>query len=139
MDIHNFTSLNYRFLSNFWPAEVEFDGTVYPSVENAYQAAKVLAKHRHNFTGCGPSAAKKLGRMYPMRNDWEEVKVSVMRDLIRQKFKPGSELSDRLLDTGDWLLEEGNTWGDTFWGVCDGVGENWLGRLLMERRGELRG
>jgi len=77
--------------------------------------------------------------MYPMRNDWEEVKVSVMRDLIRQKFKPGSELSDRLLDTGDWLLEEGNTWGDTFWGVCDGVGENWLGRLLMERRGELRG
>jgi predicted NAD-dependent protein-ADP-ribosyltransferase YbiA (DUF1768 family) len=67
------------------------------------------------------------------------VKVDVMRDLIAQKFAVGSELADRLLATGDQELVEGNTWGDTFWGVCDGVGENWLGRLLMERRAALRG
>ena len=41
------------------------------------------------------------------------------------------QLADWLLETGDEELVEGNTWSDTTWGVCNGVGENKLGRLLM--------
>ena len=31
-------------------------------------------------------------------------------------------------------LVEGNYWGDTFWGICNGEGTNWLGILLMAER-----
>ena len=48
------------------------------------------------------------------------------------------EYRQRLLDTGDRELIEGNTWGDRFWGVCRGEGENKLGRILMRVRDELR-
>ena len=34
-------------------------------------------------------------------------------------------------------LVEGNTWGDKVWGVCDGVGENNLGKTLMRIRDAL--
>ena len=42
-----------------------------------------------------------------------------------------------LIQTGDSVLIEGNTWGDRVWGVCNGVGENRLGRILMKIRSEL--
>jgi predicted NAD-dependent protein-ADP-ribosyltransferase YbiA (DUF1768 family) len=41
-----------------------------------------------------------------------------------------------LIDTGNEELCEFNTWGDTFYGVCNGVGKNILGKLLMEIRDE---
>jgi hypothetical protein len=56
-----------------------------------------------------------------------------MRELITLKFAD-KELRKKLLATGESYLEETNTWRDTFWGVCNGVGENWLGKLLMEER-----
>lgn len=43
-----------------------------------------------------------------------------------------------LLKTGDEELVEGNTWGDTFWGVCKGKGRNELGKILMKVREEFR-
>ena len=61
-----------------------------------------------------------------------------MAALIAQKFDKG-ELALALKYTGDAELIEGNNWGDTFWGVCNGVGENHLGKLLMARRAQLRG
>ena len=50
-------------------------------------------------------------------------------------------LRQQLLDTGDAELVEGNSWNDTFWGVSarTGKGKNWLGRLLMQVRGEMVG
>ena len=60
-----------------------------------------------------------------------------MKDLLEQKFaKP--ELKKLLLATDDMLLVEGNTWGDTYWGVCNGIGFNMLGKLLVELRSQLR-
>jgi predicted NAD-dependent protein-ADP-ribosyltransferase YbiA (DUF1768 family) len=44
-----------------------------------------------------------------------------------------------LIDTGDQELIEGNWWGDVIWGVCNGKGENHLGKILMEVRKELKG
>jgi predicted NAD-dependent protein-ADP-ribosyltransferase YbiA (DUF1768 family) len=66
------------------------------------------------------------------------MKLPVMEHLLRQKFFTGSELAAKLVQTGDAILMEGNNWGDSFWGVCAGVGSNHLGRLLMLIRKELR-
>lgn len=41
------------------------------------------------------------------------------------------------LATGDAILIEGNTWGDRFWGVCEGFGQNHLGHVLMRVRVQL--
>lgn len=129
----------HRWLSNFWPSAVALDGLWYGSVENAYQAAKVPPSHRGSFRhDCSPGQAKRLGGSFPLPADWEQRKVGVMRALLRDKFSSGSLLAARLLATGDAPLIEGNTWGDRFWGVCYGVGQNHLGRLLMERRAELQ-
>ena len=75
----------------------------------------------------------------PKRDNWSRIKNDVMLKLLRRKFVSGSHYATLLLDTGGAELIEGNTWGDTYWGVCDGVGENHLGKLLMLVRDELSG
>jgi ribA/ribD-fused uncharacterized protein len=129
----------YRFLSNFWTTNIIHDGHIYPSVENAYQAAKMFPSMRAVFRSCSAAEAKRRGRTMPsMFTDegWNKEKVSLMTHLIRQKFESGY-LRDKLLETGDRHLEEGNGWGDTFWGVSGGIGRNELGRILMETRARL--
>jgi len=59
--------------------------------------------------------------------------VQVMYDLVLQKFQYAN-LRKLLLDTGGQYIQEGNTWGDRFWGVCNGIGENHLGYILMKVR-----
>ena len=60
-----------------------------------------------------------------------DVKVKLMFVLVTEKFKQNPELKQKLLETGNQELIEGNTWNDTFWGVCNGQGQNWLGKILM--------
>lgn len=125
----------FRFLSNFWPVDIIFEGDAYPSVEHAYQAAKTLHKDDRDVIRRAntPGIAKRLGKKVPMRDDWDEVKLTIMRELLIQKFK-SKTLRSRLRELADVQLIEGNYWGDTFWGVCKGKGENRLGKLLMEIR-----
>lgn len=140
--IHEFQG-RYRFLSNFWPSVVTYDGERYPTVEHAYQAAKsddpAYRLRISVETQGSPSVAKRIGRSAKLRPDWDAVKLDIMLGLLRQKFSPGhEELREQLLNTGDAELVEGNTWGDTFWGRCRGTGYNHLGRLLMQVRREIR-
>jgi len=139
------TGFRSTVFSNFVdvPGGVRLDGDehVYPTVEHAYQAAKTLDPERRAKVRALPTAnkAKHAGRRLAIRPDWEEVKVEVMRGLLRQKFAPGTHYADFLLETGTRELIEVNTWGDRFWGECPrGVGENHLGKLLMEVRAELQ-
>jgi ribA/ribD-fused uncharacterized protein len=138
--IRSFEAEPHRFLSNFWPAKIVLDGEAYPTVEHAYQAAKSFdPESRELIRGLlKPAWAKRAGRRLKARSDWDVAKVDVMRTLLEQKFAPGSDLAANLDHTGDALLEEGNYWGDVFWGVCDGVGKNTLGLLLMEIRAKNR-
>lgn len=130
----------YRYLSNFHLVDVELDGVVYTSTEAAYQAAKTLDKERRkDFEKASPRDAKRMGRALALRPDWEQVKIEVMEKLLRQKFAKGTQLAQALIATENEELIEGNTWKDTFWGVCNGVGTNYLGKLLMKIRSELRG
>lgn len=131
----------YRWLSNFHLCIVEYMGLGFPSSENAYQAAKTLDYNlRKSFVGVTPSESKKMGTSHGLmlREDWEDVKVGIMREILYNKFLQNDDLREKLLLTGDKYLEETNWWGDRFWGVCNGKGENMLGKLLMEVREELR-
>lgn len=133
--ISSFTG-HYRWLSNFHPCQVKW-GLVFPSVEHAYQAAKcVRHEGRRKFLGKSAAQAKRIGRTVQQRPDWEMVKLRVMEYLLRQKFAAGTQLAACLVATDDQELIEGNTWGDRYWGVCNGQGQNHLGKLLMQiRRG----
>ena len=128
----------YAFLSNFYPVSIELDGEVYAAVEDAFQAAKTLDPTERRFIQLcqTPGDAKRCGRQVTLRADWNDIKVSVMHDLLRKKFK-NPALRKLLLDTGDAILIEGNTHGDVFWGQVNGQGENHLGKLLMEVRAEI--
>jgi ribA/ribD-fused uncharacterized protein len=130
----------YRFLSNFWRVSVHFRGVTYQTSEHAYQASKALhPEDAARIAECPyPHAAKRLARIVEKRPDWEADKVIVMHEILRAKFTQNKELAQRLLSTGCCTLVEGNKWHDTFWGVCDGEGQNVLGRLLMGIREELR-
>ncbi|MBF0555554.1 MAG: NADAR family protein [Nitrospirae bacterium] len=129
----------YSFLSNFYASEIAYEGLIYPSVENAFQAAKVLDNtKRVEFTTVKAGSAKKLGRKVLLRSDWNTARIIIMKELLIIKFSQ-EPLRSMLLSTGNAILEEGNTWNDTFWGISlkTGRGSNMLGRLLMEVRGEL--
>ena len=128
----------YRFLSNFYLSEVEFEGMKYRSSEAAYQAAKTLdLSIRDKFRTLSPKLSKELGKKMQLSEDWESVKDDTMYRIVYEKFASNKYLKDKLLETKDLYLEETNNWGDTYWGVCDGVGSNKLGHTLMRVRLEL--
>ena len=124
----------YTFLSNFHPIIIRYNGITFPSVEHAYQATKSASVDvQKAFPYLTAAQAKKYGREISIRSDWLAVQLYIIKDLLVLKFK-NPPLRKALLDTGRELIEEGNTWGDRFWGVCNGVGQNHLGRILMDIR-----
>lgn len=138
--INNFHG-EHDYLSNFRPARITWEGLTYLNAEAAFQAAKVLTdEERMPFTVLPPNKAKRMGRQVKLRADWEQVKTQVMEEVVRAKFTQNPDLAALLLATGDAELIEGNTWGDTCWGVDirTGRGENRLGKILMKVRAELR-
>lgn len=137
--ITSFTG-NYRFLSNFASARIDYEGDVYLSIEHAYQAAKFPREKRTVFmagTGLTAGQAKKLGRTATLPADWEIKKVELMREFVAQKYRFKNSMGGLLMLTGEAEIIEGNHWGDTFWGQCKDKGKNMLGVLLMQRRSQL--
>ena len=130
----------YRYLSNFYICEVEYEGEVYPSSEHAYQAAKSFdAAYRQMIKETvHPSKAKGLGRHTLLRPEWEKVKIAIMHNILIRKFTHNASLGVSLLMTGDAYLEEGNNHGDVFWGTVNGEGRNALGTILMTVRLDLK-
>ena len=131
----------FRWLSNFVEVEVEWEGRRYKSVEHAYQSAKSLDKEWKRFCASDVSSGKvkRASRRIEIRADWEAIKKSVMKNLLIQKFSD-ERYRSLLLATGNTYIIEGNTWGDTFWGVdlYSGEGKNILGLLIMEIRSSMQ-
>lgn len=128
------------YLSNFYYADVEYMGLVYPTNEHAFQAQKNIDPVYQNLVQQvkKPKLAKRCGRQVKLREDWEEIKVAIMRNIVMHKFIQHPDLKKKLLDTGDIPLIEGNNWGDDYWGTVNGRGENMLGIILMDTRRILR-
>ena len=135
--INKFVGEN-KFLSNMYPCIIEVEGQKYPSAEHAFQAMKSLdSNDRLAMSVCrSPEEAKQAGKLLNLRSDWEQVKVNLMYEILKKKFS-NPELAEKLRSTKGEELIEGNTWGDKFWGVYKGQGENHLGKLLMKVREEI--
>lgn len=127
----------FYFLSNFYSSPVYYCGRTFRNAEAAFHSQKDPAR-AGEFTRLNPSEAKRLGRRVRLRCDWEEVKDGIMFEVVMAKFGGSQALADALLATGDEKLVEGNTWGDRYWGVCDGKGLNKLGGILERVRENLR-
>ena len=132
--INNFRN-EYSWLSNFYDSPVVIDGLTYRNAESAYQATKCAdPNNRQRFIDLTGAQAKRLGRTLRMDPDWERKKFGVMYKVVEDKFLRNTTLMRWLQETGDQELVEGNTWNDTYWGVCGGKGENNLGIILMTIR-----
>ena len=150
--INKFTK-EFFFLSNFYFCGVKDINVIeagedtrtyqvlrFNSSEALFQSLKCKDTDlRKEFTKLSADKSKKMGRSVELRENWEQVKISMMEYTLLLKFGQNSDLSKLLLETGDHKLVEGNTWNDKFWGVSeyDDQGENHLGILLMELREEL--
>lgn len=129
----------HSFLSNFSDHPVTIDGETYPTSEHAFQALKTDDPAERAIVRAKdtPGKAKRAGKKVTLRPDWERARLGVMERVVRAKFEQHPEIAQKLQDTGETELIEGNSWNDTFWGVCRGKGKNKLGLLLMLIRSEL--
>ena len=130
---------DYRWLSNFHSCPVYFEGLLYPSSENAYQAAKVVPEHRCELQSCTPAQSKRvwktLSKIDSSKENWNARKYDVMSIILFDKFYRNKDLRQELLNTGDKYLEETNHWKDQDWGVDIKLGgTNHLGKILMKIR-----
>jgi len=126
----------YSFLSNFYICPVPYAGVLWKSAEHAYQAAKTNdAIWKQKIADAAtPAEAKRLGKQAPMKVFWDLNKDRVMEEIERNKYSYNPWLRKKLDGTYPHELIEGNWWGDTYWGICKGVGQNKLGKILMSIR-----
>jgi ribA/ribD-fused uncharacterized protein len=127
----------FYFLSNFYPCTIVIDGFEYQSAEAAFQGQKSI-QHAHLFTGdITPLEAKRLGRRIPIDvHEWNARRLEVMKRVVWAKFAQNPKLRKLLIAVTEPIVED-NTWGDTYWGKCRGVGSNHLGQILQEVRDSL--
>lgn len=138
-----FYEQDYYVLSNFSAFEVKWHFT-FPTSEHAYHWEKFIRTAPHiaekiRFASSAHDAFK-FAEQYrgARRPDWDDVKVEIMRLILRAKAEQHEYVRRKLLATGDRELIE-NSWRDAFWGWGPKRdGQNMLGKLWMEIRAELR-
>lgn len=132
----------YGALSNFSSYGIEMDGRYWSTVEHYFQAQKFPGhvQQQRIWMVRTPKQAKALGRdrSMPIREDWETVKDSIMRDAVLKKFETHASAREILLSTKEAELVESSP-SDYYWGCgADGSGLNKLGIILMEVRSILQ-
>lgn len=127
----------YAFLSNFYEVPIFYKRRLYMTAEHLFQCCKTPNPDEREAIRSAPTPgqAKRLGRKVTLRPDWDQIKLKAMLGVLKLKFEQNTHLMYKLKATGTQTLIEGNDWGDTYWGLCNGRGENNLGRLLMIVRG----
>lgn len=136
----------HRFLSNFYLINLVHKSKRYRSSEHLYQSLKMkysldAETVRMAFS---PNDAKKLGGQLTLRDDFLDIRNDIMYYVVKLKFFKHPTMRDKLLQTGDAYLEEGNHWHDNYWGVCsckkcvNKPKLNNLGKIIMRVRNELK-
>ena len=142
-DVIGFYPREFYCLDNFSSFKVEWDGYLYASLEEAYQTAKFLKS--------APEIAEEIKKSHSaheaqkiafankdkVRSDWQEVKLTIMEELLRKKLQQNPYVKQKLLQTKDYIIVEYSP-KENFggWGK-DRNGENPLGKLWMKLRDEL--
>lgn len=132
----------YGAFSNLYKRPIEFEGTIYPTSEHAYQAGKALKPAVRQWILSAPTpalAAMAAHGLYvwDVVPNWAQIKFDRMRAVLRAKFDQHADLRELLLSTGKARLVEAGTVNNAvnrLWGEVDGKGENMLGVMLMELR-----
>ncbi len=124
------------YLCNFYERPMEFRGRKFGNAEAAYQAEKCLYdEDKDLFTIDGPYSAPRdardAGQEVALVPNWDDVRIVVMYQVIREKFLQHPDLALRLKNTGNALITEGDRFRDTFWGLTKEGGENHLGNIIM--------
>jgi len=132
----------YSFLSNFYKSDIVYDNVSYPTVEHFYQCNKMLNSKDFDIllNERNPGKVKRIARHKPMKNNWDDIKKSVMNIGVLNKFIQNIDIQNKLIDTYPSFLIECNTWHDNYWGHCtckkcaSQCHYNILGNILMEVR-----
>lgn len=138
-----FYEQDFYVLSNFSAFSIKWKGLRFDTSEHAYHWEK-FPDHPalRNAVRDAGSAHESLkiataNKMF-RRPDWDDVKLDIMREILSAKAQQHEYVRRKLLATGDRELVE-NSWRDDFWGWGPNRdGQNWLGKLWMEVRAELR-
>jgi len=138
---------SYGFLSNFslHGFRDEF-GVYWKTAEHYYQASKAMSSEprKRIAEAKTPGAAKRYGKQIAIRADWSVMKLVFMKKALNFKFRQNPDIAQKLIDTKNRVLIEGNSWHDNFWGCCNcsrcnsRPKRNMLGKMLMELRSVLR-
>jgi len=133
---------------SFLKKEDILDGFTYSSTEHIYQMLKSKNKDWHELIRNveNPHRLKAKARKhlkkdllfetekeFIFREDWDEVKIDIMKLVTYLKYTQNKELAKKLISFKG-TIEERNDWNDVFWGTCKGIGENNLGKILMQMR-----
>ncbi len=135
----------YGCFSNFSPHGIAIGGENWQTVEHYYQAQKFIGTPDEKSSliikaVSTPEQAAALGRdcRRQLRSNWEQIKVTVMREAVRQKFFTHQDIQAILLSTSDLLIVEDSP-NDYYWGCGETkTGANHLGKILMSVRAELK-
>lgn len=139
-----FYEQDFYVLSNFSSFSLMWRGLRFDTSEAVYHWEK-FARTSHDVSiairgATSAHAAFKIAQDHKhlRRPDWDDVKVNVMRNILRAKVAQHEYVRRKLLSTGDRILVE-DSWRDDYWGWGPNRdGQNMLGKLWMEIRAELR-
>jgi len=146
-------------LSNLYLVEkgVEYDRTMYPSVEHAYKSAEASYFTRDDLqdyirnTKSALSMMKHVNREleFEEREEWLTVRQGIMRSLLASKYESCPQFRDCLMSSEDKCIVEATNnkfWASGIPGTKETIstpsikwtGQNKLGQMLMDIRKEER-
>lgn len=133
----------YYEFTNFYTAPINLDGRIWPTTEHYFQAQKFadrnVQERIRNMSSARAAFDEGRNRANTPRADWENAKIGVMLKAVRAKFNQNQNLKTMLLGTGNSTIVENAGANDAYWGAgADGRGQNYLGKILMHVRDELR-
>jgi ribA/ribD-fused uncharacterized protein len=135
-----FYEQEFYVFSNFSSFAIEWKGKLYMTSEHIYQSEKfeneLLKEQIRNARSADATMRIGMENKDNIRSDWNDVKLKIMKEILRAKVLQHTYVQKKLLESGDKELVE-NSWKDSFWGWGENKdGKNHLGKLWMEVREE---
>ena len=142
-EVIGFYPREFYCLDNFSSFKVEYNGYLYASLEEAYQtlgfvnSAPEIAEQIRNSHSAHEAQKIAYANREKRQEDWDDIKLAVMEELLRNKIEQNPYVKKKLLETEGYLIVEDSP-KDDFWGWGPNRdGQNNLGKLWMKLRREL--